>query len=325
MNHILNLNTLIALALLSGVIAQKASDPIQHYVSDPVTSINRLSFDYPAGWQISGGGISELETVTLSQAGGLAQIIVNVQIGPTALDLPPVRAGIRTGTGPTPTERLANWRSAAANRPPCDFESARKEIAEMLTEKIAGEIRAITPVTTVPVTIQLTGSEIAGVQFRGVVDHTQVVADVYTTRLNHRFVSLVHIRVDDDDRTNAAFEMIRATLKLIPGRTAVTRKTGSPDGDNALIRGGVLNGKAIRLPAPDYPETARAAHASGIVVIQVTIDETGTVMSAQALSGHRLLQDASLEAARRARFSPTKLCGEPVRVTGVITYNFVAR
>ena len=99
----------------------------------------------------------------------------------------------------------------------------------------------------------------------------------------------------------------------------------APTPPRAPISGGVLNGKAISLPKPAYPPIARQAHASGTVVVQVTIDENGNVISARAISGHPLLQAVSVGAARGARFSPTKLSGQPVKVTGVITYNFVAQ
>ena len=98
-----------------------------------------------------------------------------------------------------------------------------------------------------------------------------------------------------------------------------------PTPPRAPISGGVLNGKAISLPKPAYPPIARQAHASGTVVVQVTIDENGNVISAHAVSGHPLLQGVAVAAARGARFSPTKLSGQPVKVTGVITYNFVAQ
>jgi protein TonB len=99
----------------------------------------------------------------------------------------------------------------------------------------------------------------------------------------------------------------------------------APTPPRAPISGGVLNGKAISLPKPQYPAIARQAHASGTVVVQVTIDENGGVISAHAISGHPLLQAVAVQAARGARFSPTKLSGQPVKVTGVITYNFVAQ
>ena len=99
----------------------------------------------------------------------------------------------------------------------------------------------------------------------------------------------------------------------------------TPTPRTAPISGGVLNGKAISLPKPQYPPIARAAHAAGTVVVQVLIDENGSVVSAKAVSGHPLLQAVAVAAARQARFSPTKLSGQPVKVTGVIQYNFVAQ
>jgi len=89
------------------------------------------------------------------------------------------------------------------------------------------------------------------------------------------------------------------------------------------ISGGVLNGKATSLPKPPYPPAARAVRASGSVTVQVLISESGSVISASAVSGHPLLRAAAVAAARGAKFSPTQLSGQPVKVSGVITYNFV--
>ena len=99
----------------------------------------------------------------------------------------------------------------------------------------------------------------------------------------------------------------------------------SPNVPRAPISGGVLNGKAISLPKPAYPPIAKAAHASGQVTVQVLVDENGNVLSAHAVSGHPLLQQSAVSAARQAKFSPTILSGQPVKVTGVIIYNFVAQ
>ncbi|HEX3281865.1 MAG TPA: TonB family protein [Pyrinomonadaceae bacterium] len=89
------------------------------------------------------------------------------------------------------------------------------------------------------------------------------------------------------------------------------------------ISGGVLNGKALYLPQPEYPAAAKAAGAAGTVVVRVTIDEQGGVIAATAVSGPPTLQQVSVTAAMQARFSPTLLVGEPVQVVGVLTYNFV--
>lgn len=113
-----------------------------------------------------------------------------------------------------------------------------------------------------------------------------------------------------------------------PNDDADTRKTepnriaSNPESGRAPISGGVLNGKAISLPAPEYPPIAKQARASGAVAVQVTVDENGAVIAAHAVSGHPLLQASAVAAARQARFSPTLLMGEPVKVNGVIVYNF---
>lgn len=88
------------------------------------------------------------------------------------------------------------------------------------------------------------------------------------------------------------------------------------------ISGGVLNGRATNLVKPPYPAAARAVRASGAVNVQVTIDENGDVIEAAAVSGHPLLRAAAVAAARASKFSPTLLAGAPVKVTGVIIYNF---
>ncbi len=97
---------------------------------------------------------------------------------------------------------------------------------------------------------------------------------------------------------------------------------GPPLNRERVISGGVLNGKAISKPQPAYPPIAKAARASGTVTVQVTVDEEGRVISARAAGGHPLLQQAAVAAARQARFSPTLLSGQPVKVSGVITYKF---
>lgn len=89
------------------------------------------------------------------------------------------------------------------------------------------------------------------------------------------------------------------------------------------ISAGVLNGKAVSKPEPTYPPVAKAAGASGTVTVMVVVDETGKVTSARAVAGHPLLQQAAVVAAKQAKFSPTLLAGKPVKVSGVLTYNFV--
>jgi hypothetical protein len=61
---------------------------------------------------------------------------------------------------------------------------------------------------------------------------------------------------------------------------------------------------------------------AGLVSVDVIVDETGKVISAVATSGPAMLRDVAVQAALRARFSPTKLSGQPVKVSGLINYKF---
>jgi len=95
------------------------------------------------------------------------------------------------------------------------------------------------------------------------------------------------------------------------------------DRNPAAVSGGVINGRAVNLVKPAYPAAAKATRVSGAVNVQVLIDETGSVVSAAAVSGHPLLRAAAEEAARNSKFVPTLIAGRPIKVTGVIVYNFV--
>jgi tetratricopeptide (TPR) repeat protein len=100
----------------------------------------------------------------------------------------------------------------------------------------------------------------------------------------------------------------------------------SPDGPILAPAGTVLNGKALSLPKPHYTDVARKHRVAGTVVIKILIDETGKVIKARDMcNGSPYLVEECIKAAYLARFSPTKLSGQPVQVAGVIQYNFVAQ
>lgn len=98
--------------------------------------------------------------------------------------------------------------------------------------------------------------------------------------------------------------------------------TPTPVPKEIKVSGGVLQGSAIRKVQPPYPPIAKAARAQGAVQVQVTISEDGRVIGAQVVGGHPLLREAALQAARQWVFKPTELSGVPVKVQGVLTFNF---
>jgi TonB family protein len=96
-----------------------------------------------------------------------------------------------------------------------------------------------------------------------------------------------------------------------------------PPGERRIVRVGLeVVSKARHLPKPEYPRAARSSRASGPVSVSVVLDESGGVITAQAVSGHPLLRPAAESVACEAKFTPTEMDGAAVRVAGVLTYIF---
>ena len=146
---------------------------------------------------------------------------------------------------------------------------------------------------------------------------------VMTKHSDPRFGETTY-RLTNINRSEPAGELFQ-----VPADYTVQSPPGPPgigtNGPMEGIPGGVLNGKAISLPRPEYSAVARTAKASGNVTVEITIDEEGNVVSARSVSGHPLLQSAAVTAARQARFTPTKVSGQAVKVNGVLVYTFIAQ
>lgn len=87
------------------------------------------------------------------------------------------------------------------------------------------------------------------------------------------------------------------------------------------ILGGVLNDIATDLPQPD-PDAAKTANESGTVTVEVIVNEKGEVSTSSVVSGPQPLWSAAAKAARKARFDPPLHDGKPVKVAGILTYEF---
>jgi protein TonB len=131
--------------------------------------------------------------------------------------------------------------------------------------------------------------------------------------------------VTTSDKLNGAVEVGMPRLNSTPSSLLVKFDGEPPPPAPRLLKpvsGGVLNGSAVSLPPPSYPDAAKRSRVSGSVIVEAVIDEMGKVISAQAISGPMALREVAVQAALRARFSPTKLSGQPVKVAGTISYKF---
>jgi TonB family protein len=122
------------------------------------------------------------------------------------------------------------------------------------------------------------------------------------------------------DRAKVYQAMGREDLAALDGQSV--QQGSSADCKETVVDAGDVTSRAAYLPQPAYPPIGTRVHASGTVVIEVTIDQKGLVTSAHAISGHPLLQASSIAAARRTTFEPWIACGKPVKVKGTLRFLF---
>lgn len=158
---------------------------------------------------------------------------------------------------------------------------------------------------------------VPGFRVSGLHDQKQGKGDVFNFALKDKYFQFVYMRDEADAaKTDPAWKSLIESFK-VEGK--------SSDNSSLLIdfkNDAILNGKAIELPRPKFPSEVKESVPKSIRV-RVTLDENGKVISTKVIDGDQRFYLSSIEAAKRARFSPTLICGKPTKITGIITYNFV--
>ncbi len=272
--------------LTVSVYAQSAGPELTHFAAD------EFSFDYPADYLLKDESTPEAHQLILTRKGSSVQLtIVVLRRWTLQKDLP---AALGNFTEPI-VQKVATTLAQGKNSP--ERTSFQTQVGPKQAEGVRLRTKGSKPRT----------------------------GEVIWLRWKFRLIGLALIRSDADESIGSQLWQTVTSSLRVEAPVVVAMKAELEPPENSKVEGGVLNGKALELPKPEYPRIARAAHASGTVTVQVLIDEEGNVSKAHAVDGHPLLQAVSVAAARQAKFTPTLLEGEPVKVTGVIQYNFVAQ
>jgi TonB family protein len=128
--------------------------------------------------------------------------------------------------------------------------------------------------------------------------------------------------------TATASTQVKATNTS--GEDKTTNQGGSNDlnstsATSELVNIGSLVDQAIQRVNPTYPVVAKTAHVTGVVRVDIVIDEKGSVVSAQSSTGPALLRQSAIDASKRWKFRPVVRDGKPVSASGFINFNFVPR
>ncbi len=134
------------------------------------------------------------------------------------------------------------------------------------------------------------------------------------------------------ERTNAAPNSSATSARETRRQQAPSQQPsaaqGTQSGESAahapktLNVGPLLAERASQKVSPSYPPLARSANVTGMVTVFVEVDERGAVVNILNVTGPQMLRQAAIDAARRWRFQPAVVEGQPARMSGYLSFNF---
>lgn len=78
----------------------------------------------------------------------------------------------------------------------------------------------------------------------------------------------------------------------------------------------------VKRVRPEYPEKARSKGIQGTVMLRAIVSRQGDVIEVSVISGDPELSKAALNAAKKWKYHPYVLAGQPVEVETTIQMNF---
>jgi protein TonB len=137
-----------------------------------------------------------------------------------------------------------------------------------------------------------------------------------------QLIEMARAAVEQGRASEAEGLLMQAVTRMREERLAARASQGIEPGQAVRIGGDIREPLKIRDVKPVYPEIARAAAVSGIVILEIRIDTEGSVTDARVLRSIALLDQAALDAVYQWRFTPTVLNGQAVPVIMTVTVNF---
>jgi TonB family protein len=131
-----------------------------------------------------------------------------------------------------------------------------------------------------------------------------------------------------DGRLRLSLASLNTAIEVVSTRTSAIRgpevtATGPIPTGPIRIGGDVAMANLIKQVSPVYPAASRAAGVQGVVLIEATIDTSGSVVNPRVMSRiDAALTEAALEAVKQWQYKPAFLNGQPTEVVTTITVNF---
>lgn len=249
-----------------------------------------LKFKYPADWTLTDKSNAETQHLMLSKNNHSVLIVI---------------------ASPRATEDYVQRFRKFQNDIHADFGSVISQSLSTSRKHAENEL----------VCMDFNGANIPGTKYTGAYNGEPGEGETYTFILGKRSLTTVYLKTEKDSMAGDwVWQEVLKSLTLngsssaLPGVIFNARDSG------------VVNGKAVKLVKPLYPISLRPGEiprAGGTVKVKVVIDEEGKVISAMPHSGVTAFMKASIGAAKKSVFQPTLVCGKPIKVVGLIEYNYI--
>lgn len=195
-----------------------------------------------------------------------------------------------------------------------DFEQLKTQIGYSLIDKM---LQGFSNSVKSNVCLDIGNHTVPGFRVAGLHDQKTSSGDVFSFAVKGKYFQIVYMRNDEDmTRSDSAWKTLVESFKV----------DGNEANDSSFLidfeNDSVLNGKAVKLPKPMFPSGIKSLIPINVRV-RVTIDENGDVISAKASDSNLQFRNFAIEAAKKAKFSPTTICGKLAKITGIISYKFV--
>ena len=272
------------LILWASCLSAQTSDPASKTFNE-----NGLKFNYPSDWKLTNKSTAEKQYLLLSKEKTTALIGIDSHRSQLAF--------------------FKQFRDLESETEKAYFKAVSDSLNTTYKQRVDREYLCL----------DLNGRTVTGVRLVGSYNNEPSKGEFYSFVLGGRLLTLSYLRTDKESaKTDLVWRELIKSLSLEDSN----KEAGVSFFDPEVINEGNLNSRASFLKQPSYPQKALAEGVTGLVLIEIEINEKGELLSSKTISGHQTLVRSAEAALRKSKFKPTTGCDKPIRIRGIISYNF---
>lgn len=249
-----------------------------------------LKFDYPADWKLSDKSRSGKQNLLLSKDDTVTVIEIDVH--------------------QKRLKSIEQFREIESDKSKDYFKTLTSSLNTTYEQRLDRQYLCL----------DLNGRKVTGAMLAGTYKNEPARAEFYSFVLGGRLVTLSYLSADKEAaKTEHVWKDLIKSLSL----DGYNKEAAVSFFEPGVINEGYFNGRTSELMKPPYPAAARQMRVGGPVLVEIEINEKGELLFSKAISGEKIFWAVAESAVRRSTFKPVYGCGGPLRIKGIISYNFI--